>query len=821
MKQKNIYQKHRKMKYFSTYTYIGAIIFFLLSFSGYTYTNAASSPSLIVPDTIAGYGNDIEIQNLGVDESVTLSILSPNGKIFKETYRSTNASTMQVSIPEEETTVSGEYSVQLLRNEENIGERYTFEVYPDTTSAIDSLITSNTISVALNREETIVVTLSDSYGNPVEGHDVSLISSRSEDTITPKGNEKTSSNGQVRFSISSSKEGSSSFSAIDITDGVTLSKRKNILFYDSGETLADVGNESSSEIEKEDSGSELFSQAAKFSVDFPNEVFANSDENYITVTVLDSEDRIVKDYEESIIIRVPSDANAQLPGNDGVYTFSQADQGAFTFPRSIIFSSEGEHVIEVFKYNLQTQEVNVNIYGSKTTTVKEKSTTIPGPTSEVIEVLSPSNNSEFSSSELTIRGKGLPDTDITLFVDDIPKETISVGSTGVFALTVDSLSDGRHSVYAVQNEGNKEQSKIVFFTTDASLPEFKKATFSPEKTEKKGVISLSVEAEPKLKTVEAFWGTNSEFLKEKKEGIYELDFAAPDEVGTYPIKIVLIDSLSNRTTKTLETKLEIVDQNASGEVELTAEFNASTNKIDLSWNASNMVAEPILYIIQSGTNKNDLQKTKSIAANKSTTSLEVQSYGNEYFFSIVPIMGNGEEGVQSNIISITPVEPTPTPAPETPTPTPTIKPTPEPTPTPTPKPIEKKFEFTLSNKESSILASWDAKPGINKYLVSYGLSSQVYGEKKIVQGTSFLIQNLIPHTTYFVQVQSIDALGNISHSYGEKSSVVIDTNFHPAPTLEPKPYPQWMSETGPKLFIILGGIFLTLGSFILLTRRKY
>jgi hypothetical protein len=84
----------------------------------------------------------------------------------------------------------------------------------------------------------------------------------------------------------------------------------------------------------------------------------------ITITALDTNNEVKKDYNGTIYISVPDDIKATIPYADG-YQFVNADQGTKTFSKGLIFAKEGKMNISVMDLDQENAEGMVTITVTK------------------------------------------------------------------------------------------------------------------------------------------------------------------------------------------------------------------------------------------------------------------------------------------------------------------------------------------------------------------------------------------------------------------------------------------------------------------------
>ncbi len=775
-----------------------SLIYMSVFASSATFANSIKVQAL---DTIAGYGTEISVYNAQHDEAYQLILHTPQDTT--QTYQKTSQQdgTIEFQIPKKDTYQAGKYEAVVVPQgfEFEDGNIETFEVFADDPSASLSKIKTENISLSTGKTGTITVLVQDQYGNKISGHRIHLVSSRSEDEISGISGNRTDKNGQVTFEISSLKEGNARLSAVDETAGISFSDRKSILFYESGTRGKNKKSRFSASMfagGDEDISSDVIDsnipKVTEFKIDFPNTVLVNSDENFLTISAVNTEGEVVKEFDGTVFIRVPGDANAQVPGQDGKYTFQKRDQGKFTFSRSLVFSKTGPQKIEVFLYNLQDEEINVNIFGKKSVLVKAEGEFDSDIITPKIQILSPEHNSKFSSKDVSVHGKSYENSDVKIFVDMTPYKTVSTGDSGEFTVILNDLEDGTHQIYA-KKDGSKKRSQTVKFSIDSSAPLLKNFEFSKEKFSPYEKGTLTVETLEEAKKVEMIFNNDTKLMENISGNIWEYEFSAPAKADDYLVKINIIDEYQNSAKIPLQKKLVVKNSEISQDI-LSGEFSEEKQKILLSWKKPAGV-EPILYILHTGDSPQTLKKSKSISG--STLQMEYEKFeiGDTVYIAISPVNTQGEELQISNIVKVETFK----------------KVIPEKTP-----------EFFLTGEDEKIAVKWDAAKNVHHYNVMYGMESGKYlmTNTKNSSENSDTIIDLISGETYVVRLIAKDSMGNTILDYGEKSVKVGKSRFHSAPTQAPQPYPQWITKTGPTLFLFIGAIFFLFGGWVLSRKER-
>jgi len=801
---KNSFKTQKFLNFLSFVSIFIFSVFFIVSHSA-----LASQYSVSALDSIAGYGSEITVKNVEKNAEISVILHTPENRTETLHKTSDSAGTVHFIIPKKDTYEAGIYEFVAIPKGFSFedGNTHSFEIFADDPSASLSKISTENISLATGKTGKISVLLQDQYGNKIANHRVQLISSRNTDSISilsEISGKRTDANGQIDFSISSWEEGNSRISALDQTSGISLNDRKNILFYDNSSSQKTGSRFSASMFgaggDDEDTASDEAGLVSEFVIDFPSTIGVHSSDNFLTITAVDTQGKTLQNFTGTIFIRIPDDENATVPGENGKYTFLTRDEGTFTFSQSLTFSQTGSQTIEVFLYDLQKEEINVNVFGKKSVQVEENGE-YQGPISNNdITILTPENNSKFSSSSVSITGTSAKNSDVKIFLDNSPYKSLSTDDKGIFSLIIHDLDEGNHSVYAQQIEG-KKKSNTIQFSIDSSSPEITSSVFSETNTTPNAEISLTLKTKGDAKEV-LIRIDNEEKKLAKISGssasssTWKTEFSVPSTIGQYPVLAIVTDEYGNTSKQVLTQKITVKKAEISGDI-LTGEFSEEKKSIILEW--KNILPDtPILYILSTGTSKNSLKKSKSISG--SSTQIEYSEFtaGDKIFIAITPVDATGKEGKISNVLEIQ---------------TKIIKEVVEP---------EKDPEFSVKSEEGQLYVRWESSKNSHHYELLYGIESGEYLSK--VQKNAFqnadTLSDLISEKKYFVRILAKDSLGNTIFDYGEKSVTIGEITFHPAPTKQPQNYPEWITKTGPQLFLFIGAIFFIASGIILGRRQK-
>lgn len=799
------------MKYFKkNIFFIGALFIFSIGYTGFGFSQSSFATTSSAFDSLAGYGTEINITNEWSQKTKKVIVKNPKNEVFQYFFTADSDGKGKVILPPEGSTVAGIYTYTIVAKDGyySDGTTQSFQIFPDDISSQTSLFFTPDETIKTGVKGKVTVILLDRYKNPIPHHRVNIFSNRPEDRITEIYNERTNTSGEVSFWIQSNKAGESILTIHDETSNTTLSKNVAVNFYtffgDQNTLSADSTTTLGTTVLPAESFPE-FKNVSRFEIDFPDTVTADSDANYLTLKVLDSDGNIIQDFTGSVKIQIPTDKNATVPGEEGIYTFLEKDQGEITFSRSIIFPEAGLHKLEIYAYDKEIDEINYNIFGEQSVTVEEKKTNGGGTLKDKAPTItSPENGAKFSASQISVSGTAFKNSVVKITLNEIPVIEVNVDGQGKFQAVLKNIPSGKHKINVYQKEDPLSISETIQFSVDKEVSSTQNIVIAPTEVLPGESFDISVltEDQDDISNIQASVKSSSYTLEHVGKNTYQKTISAPQTPGEYPITITITDALQN--SKTIESETITVKNNIEPESRksITGQYNSKSKSVELSWETGDN--EPLLYIIHSGINKNNLNKIKSVSGKNNSTSITDLTEG-EYFFALSVVNMNGQEGEISKPITVSVINPTPTPTPTaTPTPTPTFTPTPTPqTPTPTPDP-----QVFLQAQSESILISWEVTPNASSYQISYGIESTSYNAtKKVPNGTQFIIKDLIPGVPYFIQVDALNNQGKSIYSYPEQAASPLQSHFHSAPIQKPQPYPTWITQTGPKFFYFLAALF--------------
>lgn len=632
-------------------------------------------------DTISGYSAQIYSSKTLANKTIVFSVEKPNGNTLTIPIESDENGVAEFDLYDYHTKKAGTYTISAKLENGSEGEKNTFYVFPDEVSDISSEIEASKLLGTANGTDKIyfTITLKDKNGNAIKGHEVEVVSSRSEDTLQRISETQfTDDNGEILYSASSSAEGVSIYSFLDTTSNTVLKDRIEVAY-----TLpSNVGGfiptayAAAGEVERF-----IFE-------DLPASVSMNSDTGF-TLTAIDSEGDPVPNYSGTVHFSTEGSNGvyASLP-ND--YTFDvDIDSGSHTFSgiQALNFSQEGAYTVVATDLDDFTirGEVDITVGSSSTSSSSSSSSSSTSTTSDELQITSPTSGT-YSSNELVINGVApLVGATIQIFDNDSNTGSVEVQSDNTFSYTPSFIVDGDHTFFVTMQDDDGtilDTSNEVTITIDTGAPTVEDIEFSPSSGIKTGdIIDIIITSEESVYQGAVVFNVDIAELEQDPldPTKYMASIQAPDEPGTYSVDVILVDELGNEGAYEDVATLEITDAGdgtiTGGETEPMEEEEpeeeeeenqapsdvfgvkavSSDAKVTLSWQPATDDSQVVNYKVYYGLTPANLTQSAETFDNRTTWYIPNLTNGNEYFFSVVAIDDEGLESENmSSIISSIP-----------------------------------------------------------------------------------------------------------------------------------------------------------------------
>ena len=558
----------------------------------------------------------------------------------------------QAEFTDYHTRVSGVYSlVAHFEDSSSIGGVNTFEVLPGDVSVSKSTVSpvNQVVRSAADREE-LTVSLTDDYGNPISGHVVTLVSSVSDDVISPVSS-LSDEFGQVSFSTSSQSSGTVTYTAYDSTADIVLNDRAKVLYLlDGSSVFAENSLDPNKYFYAASGNGNLNVDSFEFS-GVTSEI-AIGDASTFTLTALDASKLEVTGYTGSVRFSVSGDNSfyANLPDD---YTFLESDLGEHTFSLAASFLQEGT-------YSVSAQDVDSPaILGTYDFVVGGSGSAASGSS---INISNPVAGT-YSNPIQVISGSADPGVQLKIFDNDFEVTSLTVGLDGVFTFTSTVLADGSHSIYVASvNEIGTiiDMSEPVVFTVDTASPEVAQISLEPSSNVDPGsVVTASINTGDNLSQAAIVVGDTVYEMQPTLDGGYSASFVSPVEFGDYNIDLILVDELGNETRVDAGALLSVgVFGNQAtllGDVSGLV-VDPDDHRATLTWTAPPDSVNTIKnYRVYYGLSPSQLSEAVDTLTNSNTWYIPNLKNGVTYYFAIVAVDESGNVSEHfSNIEAATP-----------------------------------------------------------------------------------------------------------------------------------------------------------------------
>jgi len=605
---------------------------------------AKQGAEIIVDDSIAGIGTLVDVHGVTGTDDVSLVVETPAGQT-KSVHLDLANGAGSTTIPGSLTREAGTYSVSVQAGGQTLATT-TAAVLPETMDPVSSTIQTDTRHIDSDGrdEATIDVQLTDRYGNVLPGRPVTLISSRPEDEIVPLSQE-TDNRGVQSFAVNTREEGTVALRALDLLSGNLLAASVEI---EAGYGRA-VGNNDVSYSSNTTSGQRLYYAQVSggfdvidgFEITAPATMTAGVEAPKITIRAVDRDGNVVEDYVGTVLFS-STDPDATLP-NFGTYTFKSRDLGVKEFPLVLKFRRNGEQTFRVEDRNDERieGETTVMVGGGSQSSVANKSITIT----------SHKDGDSVNTTSITLAGKG-PAFANLIVMGGAEDESVSTGDDGTFSIDLALNPTQRDFTIRVRDDAGRNDSGPIHLILDTEEPEIKSVTFSPEEPQAGDKILVSVESDPKLKSVTMTLDKTSAsasqdiVLKETgSTGSYQAVFTVA-EAGAYQPSITAIDPAGNKTE--LRAVLSVGIQTLPVVKNLTAEARLSA--ASLEWDA--LDADIAGYRGYFGDKAHNFLDPLHYGSPGTQATVAGLTPGQSYYFAVTAVKGDTESKAKSDVVKI-------------------------------------------------------------------------------------------------------------------------------------------------------------------------
>lgn len=418
------------------------------------------------------------------------------------------------------------------------------------------------------------VLLQDAYGNPVQGHSLSIVpDSSAVEVFTSEF--MTNEKGQMNFSILGNGDGVVQLSLFDSTLGKTILAPAQVALRGGPSVNDSVMLAESGPVD----GFAINGLSSESSV--------GQDLN-VSVKAIDAEGFTVTDYTGTVRFS-SSDDQASLPTD---YTFLAEDQGEHDFSLGVKFVTPGEQTLVA----TDISNVRVNGEGSTTVVTGEDSSTDYGAdfvTTDFsregdFELISPASGS-YSSDTVEVQGEGEYGNAAFVFVNGEEAGSVDIEFDDSFSYTLQDLEDGSYELYVEIRDDTDtvlETSSSESVTIDTAAPTLVSISLDPNTNVEPGsTVTVVALSEADLDEASVIFQEEVYNMEETStSGKYQVSLIAPDTAGEYAMDLLLVDTLGNEVQYRDQATLTV---GAAAEIpEVTPEPTVVESSIDTVTNLS-------------------------------------------------------------------------------------------------------------------------------------------------------------------------------------------------------------------------------------------
>ncbi len=582
------------------------------------------------------------------DSTLEFELEMVNGLVKSYEAETDGKGQASLEIPGEDLESAGNYSLAVayktLRTDFSVSQ--SFDVLAAEPDLTHSRISFSSNVLQPDQSSIMSVLLEDAFGNPVEGHLLSIVPDSSAVQVFTSEfgtNEK----GQMSFSVLGNGDGVVQMHIFDSTLGQMILGPTQLALkggpaVNDSVMLAESGPVDGFVISGLDS-----------------ESLAGKDLS-VTVKAIDADGFTVTDYTGTIRFS-SSDDQASLP-ND--YTFLAEDQGEHDFSLGVKFVTPGDQTLTA------TDIENVRVNGEEDTevTTDEQASTDYGSDFETtdftregdFELISPATGS-YSSNTVEVQGEAEYGNTAFIFVNGEEAGETDIEFDNSFSYTLQDLEDGDYVIYVeIRSDQDTviESSSSETVTIDTAAPTLVSISVTPETAVDPGSsVNVVVLSESDLDEVSVLFQEEVYTAEETTtSGKYQVTLVAPNTEGEYALDVLLVDVLGNevqyRDQATLtvraaeevpveETPPVVVESSVDTVTNVTAK--GGVELVALSWDAPDSALAIAFYRIYYGPSPSALFALSETTDSSTNWTIPDLTANELYYFAVTAVDIEGTE----------------------------------------------------------------------------------------------------------------------------------------------------------------------------------
>ena len=569
---------------------------------------------------------------------------------------------------------AGGYTLQArhVDAKESFGVATSFEVRPGQASSSLSEVFASSNVARLGETLEVNVLLRDSFGNPLEGHVLSLESDF--DSVLAKSVQSaTNENGVMTFMLESQEAGLFEVMIEDKSSGTVLDERVKLAFVTDSDGRG--GDDDLILTAGPLAGFEIESNVAPI-MGTPFTV---------NVKAIDELGETVSDYTGTIRFS-STDPEATLP-ND--YTFRAEDLGEHEFSLAVTFLSPGEQLL------LVTDTDEFTITGQIDVNIQEEAGVDTGDnfvvddfTREGDFTLDSPVSGSYSLGSLDIEGGAAYGNYAVAYLNDNEVGRVEIDFDDSFSIPVTNVEDGDYTLrvdIVELEDGDVETAEVANvlessqeenIVIDTSAPTLVSLSVSPEGPfvgQQEVLVTVLSEADMTGSTLEFNDGTIP-LQETQTDGKYEATLLMPNRVSEFPLDVRLVDELGNDVLfrDQFNFNVESLAPELSSDLPAPTGVVASVSgrDITLSWQTPDTDISIANYKVEYGPSADALFASQSTLDSAPRITILDLVPDADYFLQVKTVALDGTESEASLLVSartespapvvtVVPAEPTP------------------------------------------------------------------------------------------------------------------------------------------------------------------
>lgn len=278
----------------------------------------------------------------------------------------------------------------------------------------------------------------------------------------------------------------------------------------------------------------------------------------LTISAVDKDDNVIKDYEGSVLIFSESDKKAEFPKSieENSYQFKKSDEWTVKFENAVKFTKPWKNDIHV--YDLDDQTDSVFWLAEVEVTEKKEQEKVN------IEILTPPTWTTVWEKKINVSGKSQKNHQVKLVLNNKEEILTTTNRDWIFEKEIDWLKDWENVIkaYILDSDWNKIwESKEILIKSDSSLPILNKLKITPDwDIQVNTKILAEVYATKWLEKVSLILNDSENILKEDSDWVYKWEFLAPKKEWEYKINVILKNELGTKVEKKDVTTLKVIPE---------------------------------------------------------------------------------------------------------------------------------------------------------------------------------------------------------------------------------------------------------------------